>query len=70
MYKRQLSTQLAKRGTFNPTDTVQAGSEIAQSILEKTINIPPTLYKNQGDLVGIFVARDIDFGDVYELKQK
>lgn len=65
-----LSTQLAKRGTFNPTDTVQAGSEIAQSILEKTINIPPTLYKNQGDLVGIFVARDIDFGDVYELKQK
>jgi len=65
-----LSTQLAKRGTFNPNDTVQAGSDIAQSILEKTINIPPTLYKNQGDLVGIFVARDIDFGDVYELKQK
>ena len=65
-----LSTQLAKRGTFNPTDTIQAGSEIAQSILEKTINIPPTLYKNQGDLVGIFVARDIDFSDVYELKRK
>lgn len=65
-----LSTQLAKRGTFQPTDTVQAGSDIAQSILEKTINIPPTLYKNQGDLVGIFVARDIDFSDVYELRRK
>lgn len=65
-----LSTQLAKRGTFNPNDTVQAGSDIAQSILEKTVNIPPTLYKNQGDLVGIFVARDIDFSDVYELRRK
>lgn len=65
-----LSTQLAKRGAFQPTDTVKAGSEIAQSILERTINIPPTLYKNQGDLVGIFVARDIDFSDVYELKRK
>ncbi|MBN6059382.1 type IV secretion system protein VirB10 [Aggregatibacter actinomycetemcomitans] len=65
-----LSTQLAKRGTFQPNDTVAAGGEIAQSILEKTVNIPPTLYKNHGDLVGIFVARDIDFSDVYTLRKK
>ena len=34
-----------------------------------TINIPPTLSKNQGELANIFVARDVDFSTVYQLKR-
>ncbi|MBB4189052.1 type IV secretion system protein VirB10 [Sinorhizobium terangae] len=44
------------------------GEQSANTLLRASINIPPTLKKNQGDAVSIFVARDIDFSDVYELR--
>ncbi|MCZ4093204.1 type IV secretion system protein VirB10 [Sinorhizobium psoraleae] len=44
------------------------GQQTADTLLRASINIPPTLKKNQGDAVSIFVARDIDFSDVYELR--
>ncbi|WP_081159497.1 type IV secretion system protein VirB10 [Ensifer aridi] len=44
------------------------GEQTANTMLRASINIPPTLKKNQGDAVSIFVARDIDFSDVYELR--
>ncbi len=37
--------------------------------LESFINIKPTLYKNHGDIVGVYVNRDIDFSKVYRLKK-
>ena len=40
---------------------------MANTALEKFINIEPTLYKNQGDIVGVYVNRDIDFSKVYRL---
>lgn len=43
------------------------GNRMAELILQSTINIKPTLYKNQGDRGTIFVARDMDFSTVYEL---
>ena len=43
------------------------GNRMAELILQSTINIKPTLYKNQGDRGTIFVARDLDFSTVYEL---
>ncbi|MBS0160767.1 MAG: type IV secretion system protein VirB10 [Nitrospira sp.] len=43
------------------------GNRMAELILQSTINIRPTLYKNQGDRGTIFVARDLDFSTVYEL---
>jgi type IV secretion system protein VirB10 len=44
------------------------GTNISDTALQATINIPPTLEKNQGDNVAIFVAKDLDFSDVYNLR--
>ena len=50
----------------------ESSSDAAQNMgaeaLKNTINIPPTFHKNQGERVGIFIARDIDFSKVYQLK--
>ena len=43
-------------------------SKLAEKVLDSTINIPPLIYRNQGGIVGIYVARDVDFSTVYELK--
>ncbi|AHG50103.1 hypothetical protein RLEG12_00450 (plasmid) [Rhizobium leguminosarum bv. trifolii CB782] len=44
------------------------GGQTVDTALEATVNIPPTLKKDQGDAVSIFVARDLDFSGIYELK--
>jgi len=41
---------------------------IVEKMLENSINIAPTMYKDQGDIVGILVGRDIDFSKIYRLK--
>ncbi|GAA4665029.1 type IV secretion system protein VirB10 [Bartonella pachyuromydis] len=48
--------------------TVSSGQNIASILTENYANIPPTLTKNQGELVNVFVARDLDFSNVYKLK--
>lgn len=50
--------------------TTQTGHSLAERILDSTINIKPTIYKNQGDRATIFVSRDLDFGSVYALRAK
>ena len=45
----------------------QAGNQAAAIAVEQSINMPPTLHKAQGELVTIFVARDLDFSSVYRL---
>lgn len=49
-------------------NTSSASDQMAAEALKNTINIPPTLIKNQGERVGIYVARDLDFRSVYELR--
>ena len=49
-----------------PSTTANA-SKLAEKVLDSTINIPPLIYQNQGGIVGIYVARDVDFSSVYEL---
>ena len=49
-------------------NTAQTGDSMAQKVLESTINIPPTILKNQGDRAIIYVARDLDFSHVYTLR--
>jgi len=50
--------------------SAQAGDHLAERILDSTINIQPTVYKQQGDRASITVARDLDFGSVYVLRTK
>ncbi len=40
---------------------------VAAESLRNSVNIRPTLTKNQGELVSIFVARDLDFNQVYSV---
>jgi type IV secretion system protein VirB10 len=50
--------------------TTETGSKLAEKVLEATINIPPLLYQNQGSIVGVYVARDVDFSKVYALEPR
>ena len=50
-------------------DSSQANTgRMAEIALENSINIQPTGYANQGQLINILVARDIDFSDIYSVK--
>ncbi|OOF46523.1 conjugal transfer protein TraF [Rodentibacter trehalosifermentans] len=64
-------SQIASRNNNN--NVVYDNSErntgrMAEIALENSINIQPTGYANQGQLVNILVARDVDFSDVYSVK--
>lgn len=51
--------------TSSTTPTVS--DEVEKVILAQTANVPPTLRVPQGNAVGIYVARDLDFTNVYAL---
>ncbi len=59
-------------GNASQTPEATAGSvtTLSQKVLESTINIPPTLYKNRGDRLMVYVNRDLWFDTVYSLKQR
>jgi len=61
-------SQLRDGSRIDTRETESAARDAASIALENSINIPPTLYKNHGDVVSIFVARDLDFSSVYDLK--
>ena len=45
-----------------------AGQGAATEALQNSINIPPTIRKNQGEVVSVMAARDLDFSQVYALQ--
>lgn len=49
---------------INPSGSQQIMTEVLRS----TINIPPTVRKQNGDRIAVLVARDLDFRTVYELR--
>ncbi|MDM0036762.1 type IV secretion system protein VirB10 [Variovorax sp. J22P271] len=52
---------------YLPSNTISSTKRLSEKVLESTINIPPTLYKNRGDRIMIFVNRDLWFDSTYKL---
>jgi type IV secretion system protein VirB10 len=67
-----LKFAVASQENNSPTtivgDAADSGEGVVSKILDNTINIPPTILKNQGDHINIMVARDLDFSTVYGLE--
>lgn len=64
-----MTKQTENNGGVNYYQNSEDGmNQIIQEAMRQSGNIPPTLTKNQGERVGIFVARDVDFSKVYQLK--
>ncbi|WP_235357653.1 type IV secretion system protein VirB10 [Burkholderia pseudomallei] len=55
---------------LNLDNTTSTSNQLASEALRATIDIPPTLYDQQGDMVNIYVRRDVDFNDVYGLSME
>lgn len=50
------------------SNTDNATNTIVEEMLKQGSQLKPSLYKNQGEIIKIFVARDVDFSTVYELR--
>lgn len=59
---------VSDRGNTTVQVNPSGASDVISQILQHSANIPPTLSKNQGDRIEIFVARDVDFESVYSLQ--
>ena len=73
-FKVILAYEIARNTSTNTTssatvlqNTTQTSSSLAEKVLSQTINIKPTLYANQGDRVAIYVARDLEFKEIYDV---
>lgn len=51
-------------------NTKDSTTAIVERMLDASINIPPTMYKKQGDIIGIEVGKDIDFSKIYKIRVK
>lgn len=61
------NSQRSKDSKMEFDYTRDSARNMAALALENTINIPPTGYVNQGTLLNVMVARDVDFSDIYQL---
>ncbi|MCQ6103173.1 conjugal transfer protein TrbI [Escherichia coli] len=53
---------------FTMNNTTETSSELAKTTLDNSINIPPTGYVNQGEMLTVIVPRNIDFSSVYGVR--
>jgi type IV secretion system protein VirB10 len=66
------ATQAAVQSARNSGGTLiynpSASQDVMSEVLKSTLNIAPTVTKNNGDRIQVLVARDVDFSSVYELR--
>lgn len=49
-------------------NTGSTTKSIVEEMLKQGSQVKPSLYKNQGEIIKIYIARDVDFSSVYELQ--
>jgi type IV secretion system protein VirB10 len=54
---------------YSANGTAGSGKDAASLAVEQSAAIAPTLHKHQGEVVSIFVSRDLDFSGVYRLER-
>lgn len=60
---------IGTQGTLSQlSNTGSTTRSIVEEMLKQGNQLTPSLYKNQGEIIKIFVARDVDFSTVYELR--
>jgi type IV secretion system protein VirB10 len=66
---KQSSNSQGSQGTsvYIPNNSIGSTRRLSEKILDSTINIAPTLNKNRGDRIMIFVNRDLWFDSTYRL---
>lgn len=58
----------SENSTVTLSTTQNTAGSLANETLKQSLAIPPTITKNQGEIINIYVTRDIDFSSVYELE--
>lgn len=64
----QGAVQSSRGGNGTVIVDPSATQGVMTEVLKGTVNIAPTVVKQQGDRIQVLVARDLDFRSVYELK--
>lgn len=59
-----------ENGQTTINNTTNTAESMTEEILKNTINIPPTATVNQGTVINIMVARDVDFSGIYGLQAR
>ncbi|MGH8140382.1 MAG: type IV secretion system protein VirB10 [Steroidobacteraceae bacterium] len=64
----QAAVQSASHGAGTVIYSPTTSESIVTDVLKSTVNIAPTVTKRNGERIQVFVARDLDFRQVYELR--
>jgi len=64
----EAAVQSGNRGGGTVIYNPSTSESVLTEVLKGTIDIPPTVFKRNGDRIQVLVARDLDFRSVYELR--
>ncbi len=64
----QAASQSVSHGNGTIVYSPTGAQDVMGEVLKGSLNIPPTVIKNNGDRIQVLASRDIDFSRVYELE--